>query len=149
MVHKIVETLQSKKLTLSIAESCTGGLVCDAFVSVSGVSSVFSHGLITYSNQSKKELLGVSEKTLETDGAVSKETVSEMLAGLHSDVGIAVSGIAGPGGGTAEKPVGTVIIGIKTVDNSHIERYQFSGNRNEIRNEATKKALLMLFKAVC
>ena len=144
MVHKIVQTLQSNDLTLSIAESCTGGLVCDAFVSVPGVSSVFSQGLITYSNQSKEELLGVSHATLETDGAVSKETVSEMLAGLHSDVGIAVSGIAGPDGGTADKPVGTVIIGVKTPSDIRVERYQFLGNRDEIRKEATKNAIEML-----
>ena len=144
MVHKIVQTLQSNDLTLSIAESCTGGLVCAAFVSVPGVSSVFSQGLITYSNHSKEELLGVSHATLETHGAVSKETVSEMLAGLHSDVGIAVSGIAGPDGGTPDKPVGTVIIGVKTPDNERIERYHFSGNRGKIRSEATKKAVEML-----
>ncbi len=144
MAEHIVHTLLSRGWTISTAESCTGGLVASALVSVAGVSSVFSEGFITYSNEAKVRLLGVSQKTIEHYGAVSKECVSEMLNGLKSDVGIAVSGIAGPGGGTPEKPVGTVYIGVRLLDKTDIRLFRFGGERNTVRTAAATAAFDML-----
>mgnify|MGYP005834070611 CR=1 FL=1 len=112
--QKIVRLLTKKRLKISFAESCTGGLIASEITSVSGSSNIFEAGYITYSNRIKKQLLGVSASTLESYGAVSKECIIEMAIGALkascADLVIAVSGIAGPNGGTSEKPVGTVWI---------------------------------------
>jgi nicotinamide-nucleotide amidase len=142
VVNKLIE--QNK--TISLGESCTGGLIASKLVSVSGASKVFKEGIVVYSNESKQERLGVKKETLERYGAVSEETVYEMLKGLKTDVGIAVSGIAGPNGGTKEKPVGTVYIGIKVDEKYDIKKYQFNGNREKIRERASLTALFELLK---
>ncbi|MGM0508948.1 MAG: competence/damage-inducible protein A [Fusobacteriota bacterium] len=146
-IEKILfQKLIQKDYTLSTAESCTGGLVADKLVSLPGISKYYIEGLITYSNDSKIKRLQVKPETLEKKGAVSKDTVFEMLDGLQTDLGIAISGIAGPTGGTKEKPVGTVIIGIKIREKKHIEKHIFHGNRNEIRRRATLSSLFFLEK---
>ena len=130
---------------LALAESCTGGGVAEAVTAVSGSSGWFERGFVTYSNQSKVEMLGVGPQTLEVHGAVSEATVLEMARGAiaHSQaqVAIAISGIAGPDGGTAEKPVGTVWFGYVTPDGVTCLKVIFSGNRAEIRQQAVEQAL--------
>ncbi len=138
---KLVNYLLKNNLTLSVAESCTGGLIASKIVNVSGASQIFYEGLVTYSNESKIKRLGVKVETLEKHGAVSEEVAHEMLRGLTTDVGISTTGIAGPTGGTKEKPVGLVYIGIKIKDKYIIKKYNFKGTREQIRNEATVQAL--------
>jgi nicotinamide-nucleotide amidase len=138
--------LKSHGLMLATAESCTGGGVAQAITDVAGSSGWFERGFVTYSNLSKQQMLGVREETLKQHGAVSELTVREMVAGAlqHSDaqVAVAISGIAGPNGGTADKPVGTVWFawGIKHGE-THAQRHQLSGGRAEIRAKAVYIAL--------
>ncbi len=138
--------LRQRNLKIAVAESCTGGAICQAITEVPGSSQWFDRGFITYSNQSKIEMLGVKRETLEKHGAVSAETVVEMLSGTltksAADCAIAVSGIAGPGGGTKVKPVGTVFIGWQL--NKHpctIKLMSFEGDRTDIRRSASICAL--------
>ena len=143
--------LLEKDLTLSIAESCTGGLCSSRFTDIAGSSGYFLGGAVVYSNDSKERLLGVSAETLERSGAVSGETVSEMARGARnlfgSDIGLSISGIAGPGGGTAEKPVGTVWFGFTHVSyGTFCERRNFTGTRDEIKNFAAATAIDMVRK---
>lgn len=140
----ITKRLIDKKRTISFVESCTGGLISALFTSISGVSSCFVEGFVTYSNDSKERLVGVKHKTLESFGAVSSETVHEMLAGTSTDVAAAVSGIAGPLGGTEEKPVGTVFTGVRVGKDFYVVRNLFSGDREKIRLDSVKKVLDML-----
>jgi nicotinamide-nucleotide amidase len=128
--------LEKYNYTISLAESCTGGLITSHLVSVSGISQFLKEGLIVYSNEAKVERLNVNMNTIKEFGAVSSETVKEMLEGLKTDTGIAVSGIAGPEGGTVEKPVGTVYIGVKIKDNYEIKKHFFRGDRERIRQRA-------------
>lgn len=140
--------LCSKGLTVSTAESCTGGMVASKLISYPGISEVFKEGAVTYSNEAKVKRLGVSEKTLENFGAVSYETAVEMAKGIakeaQTDVAIVTTGIAGPGGGTIDKPVGLVYIGIKVKDKTIVKKFEFKGNREEVRVNATFSALEML-----
>lgn len=154
--ENVVQLLISKKLTLSTAESCTGGLVSAVVVSVSGASAVFGYGACTYANEAKMKLLGVKSGTLDTVGAVSEETAMEMAAGIRalsgSDYGVSTTGIAGPDGGTPEKPVGTVWIGVSSPKGTYAKRYVFDGKmfgeygdkRTAIRYEAVYTALSMI-----
>lgn len=142
----LVEKLKEKNLKISLAESCTGGMIAEKIVSVSGASDVFEEGLVTYSNEAKMKRLGVTKKTLDKYGAVSEETVEEMLKGLKTTVGIAVSGIAGPLGGTVEKPVGTVVIGIKYNERFIIKKHLFKGDREKIRIRACYEAISSLLQ---
>lgn len=138
--------LKSHGMMLATAESCTGGGVAQAITEVAGSSAWFERGFITYSNLSKQQMLGVREATLRQHGAVSEMTVREMVAGAlqHSaaQVALAVSGIAGPDGGTVDKPVGTVWFawGLKSGE-THAQRHQLGGNRAEVRAEAVQIAL--------
>jgi nicotinamide-nucleotide amidase len=138
--------LKSHGMLLVTAESCTGGGVAHAITEVVGSSSWFERGFITYSNLSKQQMLGVSEATLQRHGAVSEATVREMAAGALSNsvaqVALAVSGIAGPDGGSAEKPVGTVWFawGIKSGE-THSQRHHIEGDRAEVRAQAVNIAL--------
>ncbi len=140
------DALKSHGLMLATAESCTGGGVAQAITDVAGSSAWFERGFITYSNLSKQQMLGVRETTLRQHGAVSEMAVREMVAGAlqHStaQVALAVSGIAGPDGGTADKPVGTMWFawGIKNGE-THAQRYLLNGNRSEIRAQAVQIAL--------
>lgn len=138
--------LKSHGLMLATAESCTGGGVAQAVTEVAGSSAWFERGFIAYSNQAKQQMLDVSEATLKQHGAVSEATVREMVAGalLHSSaqVALAVSGIAGPDGGTPGKPVGTVWFawGIRH-GATHAQRHQLNGNRAEVRAQAVRIAM--------
>ena len=138
--------LKSRGLMLVTAESCTGGGVAQAITGVAGSSAWFERGFITYSNLSKQQMLGVRETTLSQHGAVSEMTVREMVSGALANsaaqIALAVSGIAGPDGGTADKPVGTVWFawGIKHGE-TRAQRYQLGGNRAEVRAQAVRISL--------
>lgn len=146
LAGRIIAFCSKQNITLSTAESCTGGLISAAITSVSGASAVFKAGYITYSNDSKEKMLGVSADTLKTAGAVSEETVREMALGAQqlsdTDLSLAISGIAGPTGGTDEKPVGLVYIGWARKGGKHkVRKFQFKGTRDAIRQSATHAAL--------
>lgn len=137
----LVKKLLEKGLKISLGESCTGGMITEKIVSVSGASGTLVEGIVTYSNDSKVERLRVKEETLNNYGAVSEETVKEMLEGLKTSVAIAVSGVAGPLGGTEEKPVGTVYIGLKLNNEFFINKYLLKGDRERIRIRACYTAI--------
>lgn len=143
---KVVELLRENKLSISTAESCTGGMLASRLIDVSGVSEVFYEGIVSYSNESKMKRLRVKKETLEKYGAVSEETVREMVMGLQTDVGLATTGIAGPEGGTEEKPVGLVYMGIKIKDRVYVEKRVFKGDRNKVRERTVSHTLFTLIK---
>ena len=148
----VVRLLTKHQLTVTTAESCTGGLIASKIVNVPGASDVFNEGYITYSNKAKRKHLDVSKNTLKKYGAVSEQTAKEMAIGgviaADSDVCIAVTGIAGPDGGTDEKPVGLVYIGCCIKDEVTVKECHFSGTRTEIREQAANTALDLLRCAV-
>lgn len=148
--RKIGEILMIKNLKLSVAESCTGGYLGHLITSVSGSSQYFFGGAITYSNDLKMNLLGVKKKTLDSYGAVSEQTVNEMIEGslqvFGSDISIAISGVAGPGGGSEEKPIGTVYIGVGNKDKKYIRKYQFTKDREKNIQFSGVVSLIMLRK---
>ena len=147
-IEYIAQALTEKKQTITCAESCTGGLLAAALTSIPGSSAFFERSFVTYSNQAKKQLLNVTEETLRHYGAVSEETVREMALGAliaaKSDYALSISGIAGPDGGTADKPVGTVWFGFATKRRIWAKQYQFSGNREQVRQQAVQYALAIL-----
>ena len=144
----IINTLKEKKQTITFAESCTGGRVASAFTAISGASSVLNGSVVSYANEIKSKWLGVSEQTLMEHGAVSLECVEEMLVGVvkmaDANHAIAISGIAGPTGGTEEKPVGTVYIGVMVDDEIAVEHCLFVGSRDSIQEQATEYAIAFL-----
>ena len=146
--NTIYECLNSgeKPLTISTAESCTGGMIASKLIEVPGISENFIEGIVSYSNEAKIKRLKVKKETLEKYGAVSEEVAREMLAGLKTDIGISTTGIAGPGGGTKDKPVGLVYIGIKVKDEVKIFKRELKGDRNKIRQRAMMHALYNLLK---
>ena len=131
------ELLVIRRLSIATAESCTGGLLAGRLINYPGISSVFMEGAVTYSNEAKVKRLGVREETLAKYGAVSEEVAKEMAMGIakeaSTDIGISVTGIAGPGGGTLEKPVGLVYVGIYINDKVMVKKYNFQGSRDKIR----------------
>lgn len=148
----VVALLSKNGLSITTAESCTGGLVSGTIVNVAGASDVFKGGYVTYSNKLKKNVIGVKKSTLEKYGAVSEQVAAEMAKGAmeeaKADVAIATTGIAGPGGGSKEKPVGLVYIGCAVKNKVYVEKYNFSGNRNKVRQSAVVAALSMVRKYV-
>jgi nicotinamide-nucleotide amidase len=147
--REVVQFYLEAGLTIATAESCTGGMIASALVDVPGVSAVFDRGFVTYSNEAKIELLDVSVALIEKYGAVSQEVAIAMadgaLAYSRADVAVAVTGVAGPDGGTAEKPVGFVCFAIANKGNPPIgDVCNFSGNRREVRLAAAEHALAML-----
>lgn len=148
----VVELLKEKGKTVTTAESCTGGLVAGRLLNVPGASSVYMEGYITYSNEAKEKLLGVSHSTLEQYGAVSKETACEMAEGAAkaagADLAISVTGIAGPDGGTKEKPVGLVYVGCYADGEARAYEFHFTGNRAKNRESTVAKALTILREAL-
>ena len=146
---KIVKLLSKKKLTVSFAESCTGGLLASSITSVSGSSNVFSMGLVTYSNKAKTKLLKVTKKTISKYGAVSYETCLAMVKNLSkiskSNISISITGIAGPNGGTKEKPVGLVYIGLKKGSKTIIKKNLFKNKKRiSIQKTTVTQALKMI-----
>ncbi len=141
--------LTEKNMMIATAESCTGGLIGHTLTNISGSSSYFDRGIISYSNQAKMELLQVPKDLLEKYGAVSAEVAYAMAEGVrrhsHVDIGIATTGIAGPTGGTKEKPVGLVYIGISTEKETSVKQFQFNGSRLENKKETCTEALYLLY----
>ncbi|KXZ39525.1 nicotinamide-nucleotide amidase [Alkalithermobacter thermoalcaliphilus JW-YL-7 = DSM 7308] len=146
--NEVVKILKSKNLTISVAESCTGGIISSKLINCSGVSSVFIEGIVAYSNQSKIDRLNVNKDTLDKYGAVSEETAKEMAFGIakstNVDIAISTTGIAGPLGGSDIKPVGLVYIGLYIKGNIKVKKINLKGERNYIRNEASTIALRYL-----
>lgn len=144
----VVNLLKGKNLTVTTAESCTGGLLAGRIMNVPGASAVYREGYITYANEAKEKLLGVRHETLETVGAVSKETAAQMAEGAARQAGaqaaLSVTGIAGPDGGTPEKPVGLVYIGCHVAGRTRVEEFRFTGNRAKNRDYAVVRALTLL-----
>ena len=144
--------LKKPDFTVTTAESCTGGLLAARLVNVPGASEVFREGFITYSNKAKRKLLDVSKGTLRKYGAVSKQTAKEMATGgvfaADADVCVAVTGIAGPDGGTDEKPVGLVYIACYLKDEVRVEEHVFKGNRQKIREQTVVQALDLLRRCI-
>ena len=141
-----------KKLTITTAESCTGGMIASSIVSVSGSSAIFKSSVVTYSNEMKSKILNIPLTLINENGAVSKVIAYTMaynvLDLMNSDISIAVTGIAGPGGGSKNKPVGLVYIGIGTKQNIVTKRYLFKGNRLKVRQETTLEALKLSNKII-
>ena len=147
--QELSEILVTNGLTISVAESCTGGSLSHTITSIPGASSYFDCGYITYSNQSKVEMLGVDAQTIKTYGAVSEEVALEMVIGVttksHSDVAISITGVAGPTGGTPEKPVGTVCFGFFCDGKTSTTTQLFSGDRANIVSQSVSYAMRQLF----
>lgn len=152
-VVKISENLIKNNLTITFVESCTGGLLSAIFTEISGASKLLKQSYITYSNQAKIELVGVKESTLIQFGAVSKEVAGEMAQGAlknaKSDIAVSVTGIAGPSGSTLNKPIGLVFIAIAnnieiTAESLRVEKFNFSGNRSEVRKRSLESALNLI-----
>ncbi len=152
IAQKLIDALIKNQLTLSIAESCTGGLISQTVVDVPGSSKCFNLGLVSYSNSAKVELLGVSLATVEKFGSVSGDCAIEMAAGVRAkgktDIGISTTGIAGPTGGTAEKPVGTTFIGFSTSKETFAKQFTFKRDRNENRKLTMYHAITGLIKLI-
>ena len=148
----VVRLLKKNGLTVTTAESCTGGMLAARLVNVPGVSDVYREGYITYSNKAKRRLLDVNKSTLKKYGAVSEQTAREMAIGgvfaNGADVCVATTGIAGPDGGSEEKPVGLVYISCYLKDKVTVERFQFKGNREKIREQTVVKALNLLRRSI-
>ncbi|PNX50126.1 MAG: competence protein ComA [Thermoplasmata archaeon M8B2D] len=149
LLNKISLILKKQNLKIATAESCTGGLIAHTLTNISGASDYFDRGVVSYSNKSKTELLGVPEKLINKYGAVSNPVAKAMADGIRVksevDIGISTTGIAGPTGGTKEKPVGLVFIAISTKDNIIVRKYQFGGNRIQNKYDTCKAALYMLY----
>jgi nicotinamide-nucleotide amidase len=145
MEEVVGRLLRRKRMTIATAESCTGGLVGDRLTNVPGSSSYYRGGVVSYSNEAKMKLLGVRQETLGRFGAVSRQTVRQMAAGvqhlLKSDAGVAVSGIAGPGGGTRQKPAGLVYVAARVHDRTAVEEHFFTGSRRMVKERSAAAAL--------
>jgi len=153
LAGEVAAVLTEQKLTLAVAESCTGGGLCQALTDIPGSSNWFDRGFISYSNQAKIDMLKVSPALLEQYGAVSFEAARAMVDGVHShsqaELAIAITGIAGPTGGTAEKPVGTVFFGIGQKGQAvKIDKRRFKGERDEVRARSVEFVLKALLKTL-
>lgn len=152
ILKNVSDQLRKNNLTVATAESCTGGLLAHLLTNISGSSEYFERGVITYSNKSKMELLGVPQETIKEYGAVSKQTAKAMAIGIKEqanvDIGISTTGIAGPTGGTKEKPVGLVYIGIATSRKTEVKRFLFSKDRLQNKEKTCYKALEFLLETI-
>jgi nicotinamide-nucleotide amidase len=146
----IGDHLRSKGWTLSIAESCTGGLVCDRITNVSGSSDYFMGGMVTYSNESKAEHLGVPLSIIKRYGAVSPQVATKMARGVrkafHTTFGLSTTGVAGPTGGTKRSPVGRVFISIASGKKTRVNKLDLRGGRIQIKREAAERSLEFLYE---
>jgi nicotinamide-nucleotide amidase len=152
LTRQLAEKLTNSGSMICTAESCTGGLIAKTFTDLAGSSDWFDRGFVTYSNQAKVDMLGVSSETLQQYGAVSEATASEMAIGAIANSGaqyaIAVTGIAGPGGGSPEKPVGTVWFGFATPENIICEKQIFEGDRQRVRQNSLQYALQRVLQLI-
>ncbi len=148
MENEIGKILTAKNLTIACAESCTGGLLTSRLTDVAGSSNYVEGSIVSYSNEVKNKNLHVDADTLKNFGAVSEQTARQMSANVrklfNTDIGVGVTGIAGPGGGSAEKPVGTVYISVSNADKTLVKSFNFSGTRSEIKNQSCDAALSMI-----
>lgn len=146
--EQIISKLIEKNITLSTAESCTGGSLGKIITSIPGASNIYGYGFITYANEAKEKILGVSSETLEKHGAVSFETACEMAEGARrvsgSDIAVSVTGIAGPGGGSPEKPVGLVYIAISDKNGTEYRKLNLNGSRDEVRAETCNRVFQLI-----
>jgi len=152
LAQTVVNAALAHKATLALAESCTGGRVAAEICGVNGASEIFLGGVVAYSNAVKNSVLGVPQELLDTCGAVSAETAHAMAGGARRVLGathcVAVTGIAGPTGATATKPVGRVYIAIALPQGTHVERFNFTGTRHAVQTQATEAALRILLAAL-
>ena len=153
LARRVARALKSKGWMLATAESCTGGMVAEVFTSIAGSSEWFERGFVTYSNLAKREMLGVSTTTLARFGAVSEQTARAMAEGAlvnsHAQVAVAITGIAGPSGGTPEKPIGTVWLAWAAKDkDTQTAGEQFEGDRDAVRRQASGRALAGLVSCI-
>jgi len=148
--EKVIKLVKDKNMTISTAESCTGGMLASSIVDYSGASEIFIDGVVTYSNESKIKRLGVKKETLDKYGAVSEQTAREMAEGVvntsASTIGLATTGIAGPNGGTKEKPVGLVYIAVTINNDTTVKKLLIDGERNEIRKKSVENIFELLFE---
>ncbi len=152
LAQQVVQLYTFKKLRVATAESCTGGLVAASLTSIPGASAIFERGFITYSNDAKVEELGVDPSLIDEFGAVSEPVALAMAHGARSiakaDIGLSITGVAGPGGGSVDKPVGLVYIGYATEQVQKARRLMLDGYRNDIRMHATRNALEWLYTTI-
>ena len=152
LLENISTELKKRHLTVATAESCTGGLIAHTLTNISGSSNYFERGVVSYSNRAKMELLNVPEDTLKKVGAVSKEVAKAMAEGIriksNADIGLSTTGIAGPTGGTPEKPVGLVYIGLSIKDKTIVKKFQFKGNRLQNKESTCNAALELLLEQI-
>lgn len=152
LLNKVSEKLKNRKVTIATAESCTGGLLAHVLTNISGSSEYFNRGIIAYSNQAKIDLLGVPMQTLQDHGAVSSQIAEAMAIGIRNksnvDLGISTTGIAGPIGGTNDKPVGLVFIGIAGSNHIKVEKFIFSGDRLHNKESTCNAALQILYNNI-
>ena len=148
LAQRVGRALEARGLMVATAESCTGGWIAEAITAIPGSSAWFERGFVTYTNVSKREMLGVSAETLERHGAVSEQVVREMASGAiersHAQVAVSVSGVAGPSGGSPEKPVGTVCFGWAAPGSATTETRRFEGDREAVRRQSVLHALEVL-----
>ena len=150
--EQVADLLKEKKLKITCAESCTGGLISGRLVNVSGISEYYEAGIVTYANEAKEKFLKVPHEMLEEHGAVSRQVAEAMARGAitfaGADVSIAVTGIAGPGGGTAEKPVGLVYMACCIRDEVTVRKHLFSGDRQAVRESTVQEALKLVMECL-
>lgn len=146
--EKIGRILRERRFKIAVAESCTGGLIANRITNIQGASDYFDMGFVAYSNDSKELFLFVPEEVMAKKGAVSSEVVKAMAEGMREttgvDIALSVTGIAGPGGGSPEKPVGTVYVGLASKDNVFVRKFLFSGDRISIKTQTSEEALKMM-----
>lgn len=151
LASRVIEIFREKGLSLALAESCTGGMIAETITNVAGASDIFYGSAVTYVNSAKEHILGVTRETLEKHGAVSSECAEEMACGARrvygADVAMSVTGIAGPGGGSEGKPVGTVWFGLATKDGAETFRRRFDGDRAAVRRQTVEEVLRRLAEA--
>ena len=151
LASRVIEIFREKGLSLALAESCTGGMIAETITNVAGASDIFYGSAVTYVNSAKEHILGVAHETLEKHGAVSSECAEEMACGARrvygADVAMSVTGIAGPGGGSEAKPVGTVWFGLATKDGAETFRRRFDGDRAAVRRQTVEEVLRRLAEA--
>lgn len=151
--EEVVRLLIDKNLTISSAESCTGGLFSALLTNVSGASEILNEAYVTYANSTKERILSVNSETLEKYGAVSEETAREMADGLYrktgADIAVSITGIAGPGGGSEEKPVGLVYAGICVKGKTEVLKMLHSGNREKVREKTCAEVFLNIKNRIC
>ena len=147
-IKKVIDVFSLKDISIAFAESCTGGYICHMFTNISGASNIFDRGIICYSNQAKINLLNVDIKSIEQYGAVSEIVAKELAFNVrvlsNVDIGIGITGIAGPTGGTTEKPIGLVFIGYSTEKETKVDNYQFSVDRLTFKEKVLEKIVAFL-----